>query len=1390
VSALTRTKSRLRDDESEPASHPKHFCNHDRKGSTVKPTGHIANTASMPKTGLFATLRGLLHVKGSGAPKITQGTGASSTGPAKQPRWSFTARKLAFCSLPAVVLLYMALSASPAVAPSLAAGPEKPELTVEDTTVAVATPSREALLHGVLNPKAAGEAGTYQFLYKASKTGVCTGGGVAPASPGMSFGFEGEGYYETIAGLAPGTEYAVCLRVENNAKTESASTLVTFTTAVEPEKPVTEAPKPVEITGTTAVLHGTLNPLAKGEEGTYEFYYQQSATECNPEHVAPEAAGTMTGSAGQAVSVTVTKLQALREYTFCLVATNKAGETATGSAVTFKTLAAKPTFVSYPAPSVKATGARLEAIVSPENETTECHFQYGETTVTEHELACEQGNALEGGEQTVGVNVTGLTQLTSYHYRVILKNSTGSTEGPPAEFTTITPEPPETQSATEVTATTAKLHGGLNPKDAGEPGTYEFVYREQAAGCQGAGQKVAGSGTMTVSEGQIVEAELSGLTPGATYPVCLVVHNKTGEEAVGPQVTFTTLAQPPKITTESASEQGPTTATLSAEINAGGAPTGYRVQYVTDAQFKEKGFAEPGEAPMPPAAEASAGSAGTTVTVHQELTGLQAGTEYHFRFIAKNAAGPSFEGAVETFTTPMPTESTGLPDGRVYEKVTPSDNYDADVYVPLGLPPFFVNNAGEFNTRLPFQVAPEGNAVAFVGAPTIDGTGNSGLGKGDEYLSRRAPDGGWGRPVDLQPLGENGAVIDSAYYQAFSPDLTVGILQSGSYGKPDASLPSPQAPGEGYAVLYTHNTSEDNYQSLFTTKPSNRLPDEFGFLAGINFPSVSSIAPRELAYAGASANYERLLFEANGAFAGTGAAEGGVEENNLYESAGGQLSLVNVLPDGATEVNATFGAKALDEPETNPPDFSNVISEDGSRVFWTDLNTNVVYLRENAGQPESPLGPHDECLVSSNACTVQVSAGAARYWSASADGRYAFYTEGEGEESELYRFDAERGPAGTSEVMTAARAGVQGVVGVSADGSTVYFVAQAKLAENTNSNGAEAETGAYNLYMLKVLKERSQPVFVAQLSYEDGEKAIYPLHHLLGGVGDWQPGVGHRTAEVTPDGGSLVFMSNDQSVDGHVEEVGGERLEEVYVYDAEDGQLSCASCGRERGVEPGVTPESEEGLGAFLPISNALTYQPTLISEDGSKVFFDSDEPLVVGDTNGEQDVYEWERDGSGGCGLSDGCVFLLSGGSGDTSSWLVGADASGDNVFMVTRAQLVPQDENENYDLYDARVDGVQPGAPPACTGTGCQGVPSAPPTFATPPSGTYEGVGNFPPPAPTKPVVKPKAKPLTRAQKLARALKACRKDRSAKKRAVCEATAKKRYGSASKAKSRKGGK
>jgi hypothetical protein len=403
-----------------------------------------------------------------------------------------------------------------------------------------------------------------------------------------------------------------------------------------------------------------------------------------------------------------------------------------------------------------------------------------------------------------------------------------------------------------------------------------------------------------------------------------------------------------------------------------------------------------------------------------------------------------------------------------------------------------------------------------------------------------------------------------------------------------------------------------------------------------------------------------------------------------------------------------------------------------------------------------------QCSVPDDACTVEVSGGEARYWTSAADGPYAFYTEGK----ELYRFDAEpEAEQESHEALTGANAGVLGVLGVSHNGEVIYFVANGVLSGGSGE-GAMPVEGEPNLYMLR---HGVAPVFIGTLSKQDGNE-VGPFFTSLGGeFSDWQAGLGQRTSRVTGDGGSIVFMSNQPlSVVGYPHGYPNRGQEEVYIYQTRSNGLYCATCG-----------DTHEGASGFLPVSWDDTYLPQWIAEDGNRVLFDSGSSLVPQDTNGQQDVYEWEREGEGSCtndsAVNGGCVFLLSGGTSQANSWLIGASESGNDVFLATRAQLVPEDQNDAFNLFDARVDGVKPVSSQECAGTGCQGVPLPPPTFATPSSATFDGVGNFTPAS--APVVKARAKTLTRAQRFTNALKSCHK-KSRHKRASCEAWARKRDG------------
>jgi hypothetical protein len=596
-----------------------------------------------------------------------------------------------------------------------------------------------------------------------------------------------------------------------------------------------------------------------------------------------------------------------------------------------------------------------------------------------------------------------------------------------------------------------------------------------------------------------------------------------------------------------------------------------------------------------------------------------------------------------------------------------------------------------------FRAAADGHAVVYPSDPTeeLGGNGALGYGLGNDTYAERTANSWASKDIETAP----GFLKERSNYQSFSDDLSIGILSR------RAPTPlTPEAPGK-YSVLYSRRSSDGSFAPLFTVTPPNRAPKEFG--AGPAYSGQTTATP---VFAGASANFKRLFFEANDVLTPE-SVDGGEEGNNLYESVEGKLRLVNVLPNGTTEPNATFGGPQRNHEERLQASFIHVISEDGSRVFWTDLNTGDLYMRENGTR------------------TVQIDAsvgGGGVYWTASSDGSKVIFTKG----GDLYEYRVDTGQ--TSDLAPGAE--VQGLLGTSEDDSYIYFVASEVLAAGATQGECSTEQfqAGCNLYVW----HEGEPVrFIARLSAGDfeftgpGEYSVY--------VGDWRASLGSRTAEVTPDGHHLVFMS-------HAELTGykfktGQNLAEVYVYDF-GGQISCASC------NPTGAPPTHEIVSGFVIPSYSNTFGHRWISEDGTRVFFVSMDPLVAQDSNGKADVYEWEQDGAGACHTSGGCIYLLSGGTSPDNSYFADASTDGDDVFLVTRAQLVQQDENENMDLYDVRVGAASAPTTVECADSFCgeSGSPVAPPTFAAPASSTFTGVGNVLPTT-VRSVVKPKGKPST---------------------------------------------
>jgi hypothetical protein len=479
-------------------------------------------------------------------------------------------------------------------------------------------------------------------------------------------------------------------------------------------------------------------------------------------------------------------------------------------------------------------------------------------------------------------------------------------------------------------------------------------------------------------------------------------------------------------------------------------------------------------------------------------------------------------------------------------------------------------------------------------------------------------------------------------------------------------------------------------------------------------------------FAGASTDYSHIIFEANDCLT-SDAPCGGV--NNLYEATAGKVSLVGYLPDSTVAQGSQPGngeGAALQSYGQGPTgefaqDISNAISADGSRIFFD--------APADGGPPDPAQSGLTELYERVNgSSTVEISAVAAgatpanstpepaTYWGAATDGSLVFLTSPAelttdantgtaNAGNDLYEFDTATGSLSdltvdTSQADSATGANVQGVVGTSRDGSYVYFVADGVLASGATPGDCAPQPGSSGptwppgqtcgLYV----RHDGATRFIATLSSGD--------------FSDWVSRRVDLQSYLTPDGRHLAFTST-MPLTGY-DNIGAT---EVFEYSADTGQLVCASC----------DPTGAEPVGnAYIQLSQLATasspfYQPRALSDDGSRLFFASPDALTPGAVSPYYKVYEYEH----------GSVSLI-GAAGSGDDFFIDASASGNDVFIATRDQLVPSDQDQLLDVYDARVDGGLPAptTPTSCSGDACQGAPTASSSLPVAATVSFTGSGN----------------------------------------------------------------
>ncbi len=164
------------------------------------------------------------------------------------------------------------------------------------------------------------------------------------------------------------------------------------------------------------------------------------------------------------------------------------------------------------------------------------------------------GHADEGIERVV---LSGLRPGTTYHYRLVVSNATGTSYGPDETFTTASATPPTvaTGAVVEVGATAATLTGTVGPR--GLPTSYVF---EVGTDTGYGGARLFGNAGEGTGEEQVSVA-LRFLIPGTTYHYRLVASSFDGT-TYGQEETFTTPGVPSPVT------QPPGTPLLASAIGA------------------------------------------------------------------------------------------------------------------------------------------------------------------------------------------------------------------------------------------------------------------------------------------------------------------------------------------------------------------------------------------------------------------------------------------------------------------------------------------------------------------------------------------------------------------------------------------------------------------------------------------------------------------------------------------------------------------------------------------------------------------------------------------------------------------------------------------------------
>ncbi|MDX1638447.1 MAG: LamG-like jellyroll fold domain-containing protein [Balneolaceae bacterium] len=386
--------------------------------------------------------------------------------------------------------------------------------------------------------------------------------------------------------------------------------------------------------------------------------------------------------------------------------------------------ATAPTATTDTASDIRPASATLNGAVDPGGASTSVVFEYGTTTSYGNSVTADQSPVTGLTSTNVSVSVSGLSEGTTYHYRVKATNSEGTDYGADQTFTTLAPgdnllrnpgceqitETPDhwTESATDwecydISSVVSPRNGAAFGDNSSSPNSPLEMYQDVDISYN-SGDIDAGSaayqftGYLQTKNGDLGRVILEYRDGSNSVLETLDTGQQTSEGSWK------------QLSLKGNSPAGARTVrirVITTEGNGGGS-TGYIDAFFDDLQLSETAAASaPTAATGSPTlirpdgatlnGTADANGASTTVTfqygtdtsygnsvtadqsplsgtlntpVSAEITGLSEGTTYHYRTVAQNSEGTNY-GSDQAFTTLAPGDNLLLNAGCDGEDSTP-----------------------------------------------------------------------------------------------------------------------------------------------------------------------------------------------------------------------------------------------------------------------------------------------------------------------------------------------------------------------------------------------------------------------------------------------------------------------------------------------------------------------------------------------------------------------------------------------------------------------------------------------------------------------------------------------------------------------------------------------